>query len=78
MKLRVKVQIGTHLHEGVSQLPNVGDRSEAIAEFVKDAVIAAAKDLPDPDCTSIEITATILAAHPGHLMNVRSSYLDRA
>jgi hypothetical protein len=60
MKLHVKVQIGTHLHEGVYQLPNVRDRSEAIAESVKDAVIAAARDLPDSDCTSIEITATIL------------------
>lgn len=56
----MKVRIGENRHEGVYQLPDAVDHSEAIAETMKQAFTSAAKKNPDLDFGSVRIEATIM------------------
>jgi hypothetical protein len=62
MKIRVKVRIGGNRHEGVYQLPDAVDHSEAIAETMKQAFTSAAKKSRPRDFSAIGIEATIMEA----------------
>ena len=59
MMIRVQVRIGANSHEGVFQLPDAVDQTEAIAETMKQAFTSAAQKTPDLDFSSVCIEATI-------------------
>jgi hypothetical protein len=60
MKIRVQVRIGSNSHEGVYQLPDAVDQTEAIAETMKQAFTSAARKNPDLDFSLVRIEATIM------------------